>query len=100
MDTIITYLKDIDKEIYMTGYVDIDVQDSSETEFESMCTVLFNDLKDEGLHFDFTLRGILKNGRPVEANFLNVKWLGSENNVYFKYISVQDAEPEILDVED
>lgn len=99
MDEIIAYLKDNDLEVYISGNIVIDSQDSSTYEFENMCKVLYNDLMDEDIHFDFDLRGILVNGTPVEARFQNVKWRSTKSGVTFKYINVNEKQDTLTDVE-
>lgn len=99
MDDIITYLRDIKVDIYITGNIVIDSQDSSLFEFENMCKVLYNDLMEEDIHFDFELRGILVNGTPVEARFQNVKWSSMNTGVTFNYININEEQNTLSDVE-
>lgn len=99
MDEIIDYLKDNDLDIYFTGNVYIEPQDSTVYAFEVLSRILFDDLKDEGYHFDFNIIGILENGTPVNAHFHNLKWNSLNSGVIFSYDSNIEINEELSSVE-
>lgn len=99
MDEIIDYLKDNDLDIYFVGDMTIESQDSTLYAFEALCRILYNDLKDEGYHFDFNLRGVLENGTVVDAHFLNLKWVDSKIGPIFNHNIVTDKQESLSDVE-